>query len=546
MCEKVAPLLLKIPVYQGPLQERHTSLLSPEIVFQASPERPFPKMKLVNTRVFLTKMEKKYGHEVRLTELPEEEWDVLLNGDFEYVYLMGIYKPSKRAHEIALQYQSQYRSALTDMTEEDVVASPFAISEYEPSQRIALDWQDFDEHVRDRLNRRKVKVVLDWILYDMADDSPLVIQRPDLFIQASDERVLSLPDKSIQFEDIIDSQGAHHNVAHAGGPGEMPWIDKVQLDLSQKEALDYKLEQIIELSKHCDALRIDMAKLGFPWVIEEKWKWLYSREAIEEIKRNPPWNYILAGLLNQKPHYETIGELYDDNEIYAAFEAGFSASYDEKTLLLFRDVARRKKRAIDMIPHLRWLTEFTDHQLVEYSENHDTVRVKKSLGKEASIVLAAINCATPRTIHMIQEGQEEGCEVQLPMQLKRSPDEVPDKELQAIYQRLYRIRNSIVFQQGTHHIIEPIPCHPQNDSYKDIVVQQAEVQGQLGMMQCSNTGVWESSCKIPIPPEVKEIRIYDPIHDLWLSGNRKSEVDKNGFLYMQLNQYQIQVVYYAY
>jgi len=243
-----------------------------------------------------------------------------------------------------------------------------------------------------------------------------------------------------------------------------------------------------------------------------------------------------------------MGEIYRDEDIHELVQVGFTAAYDEKTLKLYKQIVTREISAIDLIPHLRWLTEFlVGYRSIEYSENHDIERAIRSMGKKASIVLAAIQIATPRTICMAEEGQEVGNQTpHQPMQLKRAPEKESDMELKALYQRLYRGRNSELFQMGEHNIAEALPVHPDNTSNKDIIVQRSELPSKIGMIQCSNTGNWESACKINIPEGVKEIRVYDILNDTWFEGDKITAVDQGGNLFIGLPSYGIQVVYYAY
>ena len=542
-------------------ETQNTSKLTPEILFQQSPERLYPKMKLVNTRVFITEMRKKWGEDMTLANLPEEEWDTLLEGSFESVYLMGIYKTGTKARDIALQYKEQYIKAFPDMKDEDVVGSCFSIAQYVPAEHIVscqnesedVIWKEFDEKVHDRLNKKGVKVILDWVPYDEGIDSPLAITHPELFLQKDEQFVRALPleEQRLQFEEVVDKNGVVHYIAHPGPDYDIPWIDKLALDPSNPQVLEHKLEQAKMLSNHCDGLRVDMAFLWKPEEIQAKWgkdNWMLSEDKILNIFAHFPYSQILPQLFAYRSEFEIMGEIYRDEDIHELVQVGFTAAYDEKTLKLYKQIVTREISAIDLIPHLRWLTEFlVGYRSIEYSENHDIERAIRSMGKKASIVLAAIQIATSRTIYMAEEGQEVGNQTpHQPMQLKRAPEKESDMELKALYQRLYRGRNSELFQMGEHNIAEALPVHPDNTSNKDIIVQRSELPSKIGMIQCSNTGNWESACKINIPEGVKEIRVYDILNDTWFEGDKITAVDQGGNLFIGLPSYGIQVVYYAY
>ena len=78
----------------------------------------------LNTWVWLRTLEQRCGQPLTLAQVPEETLDELADLGVNLLWLMGVWTRSPRGRELALEMLPEFRAALPDITEEDVVGSP--------------------------------------------------------------------------------------------------------------------------------------------------------------------------------------------------------------------------------------------------------------------------------------------------------------------------------------------------------------------------------------------------------------------------------------
>ena len=76
-------------------------------------------------------------------------------------------------------------------------------------------------------------------------------------------------------------------------------------------------------------------------------------------------------------------------------------------------------------------------RLIRFIENHDEPRAAATFGPEQARA-AAVVMSTLQGARLYHDGQLEGCRTRIPVFLGRGPDEPPDDELRAFYERLLR------------------------------------------------------------------------------------------------------------
>ena len=88
---------------------------------------PRPIVYEVNTAIWLTELRARHGAAVTLGSVPSAEWDRLAATGAHAVWLMGVWERSPEGLRIATANQNlwrDFRAALPDVTEADVLASP--------------------------------------------------------------------------------------------------------------------------------------------------------------------------------------------------------------------------------------------------------------------------------------------------------------------------------------------------------------------------------------------------------------------------------------
>ncbi|OGK13759.1 hypothetical protein A3A93_05460 [Candidatus Roizmanbacteria bacterium RIFCSPLOWO2_01_FULL_38_12] len=216
-----------------------------------------PSMLQINTRVLLNELSKKYGRPLTLAQLPDDELARITDG-FDMIWFMGIYEPSTAARNSALNYIDEYRGKFPDLDPDDVVASPFAVHSYSPSPDVATSWQEWDERIVQRLHSMNKKVVLDFVPNHVAPDHQWVNENPEYVVTFTPEEAQNY--NQFEYELRNGPNGDQKAIAH-GKDGLSFWTDTVQLNYANPDLQESQLQQALELSRHCDGVRCDMAHL---------------------------------------------------------------------------------------------------------------------------------------------------------------------------------------------------------------------------------------------------------------------------------------------
>ena len=154
------------------------------LFFVISCRNPF--LYQINTRPWLYELSKNYGQNItKLKEIPLQEFDILAQNGIEIVWMMGVWKLGP----LGLNFSKSlnYYGALDDLTEEDIIGSPFAITEYVCNPDIGTD--DDLIWLRKELNSRGMKLMLDFVPNHSAADCPWVDSNPYMYIQSSPELI---------------------------------------------------------------------------------------------------------------------------------------------------------------------------------------------------------------------------------------------------------------------------------------------------------------------------------------------------------------------
>ncbi len=84
----------------------------------------------INTWVWLDTLSRASNRPVTLENVPDSVLDELAGYGIHAVWLMGIWQRSPAARASAIQYKDEYQPALPDLTDEDVIGSPYAVGAY--------------------------------------------------------------------------------------------------------------------------------------------------------------------------------------------------------------------------------------------------------------------------------------------------------------------------------------------------------------------------------------------------------------------------------
>jgi hypothetical protein len=154
----------------------------------------FPTVYEVNTWVWLSELSAKHGTQIDLSSVPEGEWDALAAAGFDGVWFMGVWERSPMGIAIANRNQgllTDFRRALSDFRSEDNIGSPYCVRRYAVDQH--LGGRQGLAIARHELERRGLKLLLDFVPNHVAPDHAWVSEHPEYFIRGDASSMCSDP-----------------------------------------------------------------------------------------------------------------------------------------------------------------------------------------------------------------------------------------------------------------------------------------------------------------------------------------------------------------
>jgi hypothetical protein len=428
-----------------------------------------PQLYEINSRAWLKTLSRQVGHRITLAQVPQEEWTRLRDLGMDLVWLMGVWLPSPQGIRIARSHpdlQEAYRQALPDFTPEDVIGSPYAIAEYRLDPCLGTE-EDLVQ-ARENLRQAGLGLVLDFVPNHTARDHPWVRAHPERYVHADAPSRFG-PGESFETR---TQDGTKKWVAHGRDPYFPPWTDTAQIFPLAEETRRAVSEQLLRIARVCDGLRCDMAMLVQNRIFQQTWgAWMQSEG------HGPPqteyWEEVLAPLKARYPDFLLMAEVYWglEPELLAV---GFDYVYDK--------AGYDRLRAFDVTGYKQGLLDEGDEgsRRVRFLENHDEERLAAAFPAAAFRSTALLHAVSPG-LRLFYHGQLEGLKTRLPVQLGREPDERPDPETAAFYERLLAVTKEPVFKQGQPFILTVAPAFEGDQGYRPVVAFAYRHGGEVGL-----------------------------------------------------------------
>jgi glycosidase len=377
--------------------------------------RPNPSIFQIDVRDWLYRCSQDLDRPCQLDEIPDPYLDRIAGLGFDWIWLLGIWQTGPAGAQISRQtpeWQAGFREALPDLTEDDITGSTFAITAYDvhadfggPSALRIL---------RDRLRRRGLRVLLDFVPNHTAIDHPWVETHPEFYIQGGEADLAQQPKNFIKLE--FGSQAMI--LAHGRDPYFPGWPDTLQLNYGQPAVQEAMTEQLVYVAAQCDAVRCDMAMLVLPDVFERTWG----------IGIKPFWADAIAAARKTNPEFRLVAEVYWGLEDELQ-QLGFDYTYDKD---LYDRLVRREAEAVRA--HLGADISY-QRKLVRFLENHDEPRAAATFSDDAHKAAAVSTYFTPG-LRFFHAGQLRGARIKPSIHLRRRYPEPANSNLFAFYQRV--------------------------------------------------------------------------------------------------------------
>jgi glycosidase len=397
----------------------------------------YPSLYQINTRVWLTELSQKLGRQATLDDVPDPELDRLAQMGFDWVWLLSVWQTGLAARQVSRsnpEWRKEFQETLPDLREEDIPGSGFAITGYNVHADLGGDAAL--ARLRERLKKRGLRLMLDFVPNHVGLGHPWVEDHPDYFVQGSELDLARAP----QNYTWVKRRRGDLLLAHGRDPYFPGWPDTLQLNYANPATQDAMIGELVKIASQCDGVRCDMAMLVLPEVFERTWG-----------QRAPLfWPQATQRVRERVPGFTFMAEVYWDLE-WTLQQQGFDYAYDKRLYDRLREHHARPVRE-----HFHAGLDYQD-KLARFLENHDEPRAAATFPRGVHEAAAVITFLSPG-LRFFHEGQFGGRKKRISPHLSRRPDELVDVELAQFYDRLLAVLRQPLLREGRWQLLECIPA----------------------------------------------------------------------------------------
>jgi glycosidase len=445
-----------------------------------------PSIYQLNTRVLLQERGVVLGRPATLDDFEDRFLDDIAGKGFQWIWPLGVWQTGPVGRAISRsnpKLVDECRRALPDLKVEDICGSPFAIVGYQTNRDFGGD--QALAQFRQRLAKRGLKLLLDFVPNHTAPDHPWVTEHPEYYIEGSEQDLAQQPQNYAR----VKSGRQTMILAYGRDPYFDGWPDTFQLNYRHAGFREARIAELGTIADRCDGVRCDMAMLLQPEIIAKTWGDRSRPADGSPPKDNPFWPEAIAVIKRRHPQFMFVAEVYWDME-WTLQQAGFDQTYDKR--LYDRLVAQT---ATPVREHLMADPRFQDHSM-RFLENHDEPRAAATFPPPVHKA-AAVVALLARGLRFLYEGQLEGRKVHVSMHLGRRPAEPVDRELQAFYGRLLECLKRPEVHAGEWRLEGCRPAWPGNSTHEQFIVSSWQA-GEKRLLAVVNYGGAQGQCYVAL------------------------------------------------
>ena len=438
----------------------------------------YPALYQINTRVWITELSGKLKRPATLDDIPNDALDQLAEAGFDWVWFLSVWQTGELGRKVSCENQDwrrDFEETLTDLSEEDIAGSGFAITGYTVHPDLGGDAAL--SRLRSRLKQRGLKLMLDFVPNHMAPDHPWVEEHPDYFVHGTQSDLERFP----QNFTVVKRRKDNLIMAYGRDPHFCGWPDTLQLDYSNPATQEAMRGELLRIADQCDGLRCDMAMLILPEVFEKTW----GR------KTEPFWPKAIRTVRDCVPDFCFMAEVYWDME-WDLQQQGFDYTYDKRLYDRLHEGEAKPVRE-------HFYAEL-DYQvkLVRFLENHDEQRAASAFEIDIHKAAAVITFLSPG-LRFFHQGEFEGRTKRISPHLVRGPQEPVNTELLLYYTELLAIINTPLFRDGDWRLLQCMPAWDGNNSSDSFLAFSWKgSNGELALIAV-NYAPHSSQCYIRLP-----------------------------------------------
>jgi hypothetical protein len=397
----------------------------------------YPSLYQINTRVWLTELSQSLGRRATLDDIPDSELDRLAKMGFDWLWFLSVWQTGPAAQRVSRESQEwrkEFREFLPDLREEDIAGSGFAIAGYTVHDQLGGDAALL--RLRERLGKRGLRLMLDFVPNHTGLDHPWVENHPEYYIQGTE---LDLTREPQNYTWVKRRQG-DLLLAHGRDPYFPGWPDTLQLNYGNPATQEAMIAELIKVAGQCHGVRCDMAMLVLPEVFERTWS----------IPSQPFWPQATQRVREYAPGFCFMAEVYWDLE-WTLQQEGFDFTYDKR---LYDRLCAGQARPVR--EHFYAGLDYQD-KLARFLENHDEPRAAATFPPGVHEAAAVISFLSPG-LRFFHQGQFQGRKKRISPHLVRAPQEPVDEGLERFYNQLLDVLRQPVMRDGQWQLLECVPA----------------------------------------------------------------------------------------
>ena len=439
----------------------------------------YPSLYQINTRVWLEQLSREAGGRITLADIDDATLAGFAEQGFDWIWLLSVWQTGAAGRAIARanpQWRAEFARVLPDLSDDDICGSGFAITAYRVSD--AVGGESALARFRERLARRGIKLMLDFVPNHTALDHPWVRAHPDYFIAGNDGLLADQPHNFVQ----VDTEYGPQILAHGRDPNFPGWPDTLQLNYANPELRRVRIDELCAIAGKCDGVRCDMAMLMLPEIFQRVWG----------SSMEPFWPAAIAAVRARYPDFLFMAEVYWDLE-WTLQQHGFDYCYDKRLYDRLRDGHAGSIRG-----HLAAGLDYQD-KLARFLENHDEPRAAAEIPWPQHQAAAVVNFLSPG-LRFFHRGQLEGARIRVPVHLCRGPIEPVDADVCAFYTKLLRVLKEIsAFRDGDWSLIEPRQAWTGNWTSECFIAYAWTGTDGRCFLVTVNYAANQAQCRLPLP-----------------------------------------------
>jgi len=432
----------------------------------------------INTRVWLTDLSKNLGRPATLDDIPDVELDRLAQLGFDWIWMLSVWQTGaigRRVSRTNPEWRHEFEETLPDLRDDDIAGSGFAITGYDVHPSLGGDAAL--ARLRERLRKRGLRLMLDFVPNHTAIDHPWVESHPEYYIAGTESDLERAPQNYTRVRRAKDEL----ILAYGRDPYFAGWPDTLQLDYSNRATEDAMTAALVKISGQCDGLRCDMAMLVLPDVFERTW----GR------RPDPFWARATAAVRERVPGFCFMAEVYWDLE-WTMQQQGFDYAYDKRLYDRLRDGGARPVRE-----HFHAGLDYQD-KLARFLENHDEPRAAATFTREMHEAAAVITFCSPG-LRFFHQGQFEGRMKRISPHLVRAPTEPRDEALFGFYERLLSALRHPACRDGKWRLLTCEPAWAGNWTWDGFLAFGWQGAGTDRLLVAVNYASNQGQCYVRLP-----------------------------------------------